>query len=128
MGLGISSLYVIYFNLLFVYYACIIFMIGIHTTRKITLEVLSTKLCEFLEFIPRTHFRQLQRLHYKSLFVFVRIRRSRGFELRQQASEDQDVLLYSFWTAYLQSATLTMKCRFVFSTSTNVMVLFSFGR
>jgi hypothetical protein len=36
----------------------------------ITMEELSSKLCGFLEFIPKTHFRQLQRLHYKSLYSF----------------------------------------------------------
>ena len=34
------------------------------------MNLLSTKLVGFLEFIPRTHIRQLQRLRYKSLYSF----------------------------------------------------------
>ena len=45
-------------------------LVGIHASRKITLEDLSTHLVGFLEFIPFNHFRQLQSLHYKSLYSF----------------------------------------------------------
>ena len=45
-------------------------IVGIHASRKITLEDLSTHLVGFLEFIPFNHFRQLQSLHYKSLLSF----------------------------------------------------------
>ena len=45
-------------------------IVGIHASRKITLEDLSTHLVGFLEFIPFNHFRQLQSLHYKSLYSF----------------------------------------------------------
>ena len=48
----------------------IIFLVGIKTTQKIKLRTLSSKLTGFLEYIPRTHFKRLQRLHYKSLYSF----------------------------------------------------------
>jgi hypothetical protein len=34
------------------------------------MQVLSSKITGFLEYIPRTHFKRLQRLHYKSLYSF----------------------------------------------------------
>lgn len=46
------------------------FYVGIRTTRRISLALLSTKLAGFLEYVPRAHFRTLQRLHYKSLYSF----------------------------------------------------------
>ena len=34
------------------------------------MQALSSKITGFLEYIPRTHFKHLQRLHYKSLYSF----------------------------------------------------------
>lgn len=45
-------------------------MLGIRTTRRISMQVLSSKLAGFLEYVPRAHFKHLQRLHYKSLYSF----------------------------------------------------------
>ena len=125
MGLGICSLYIIYFNLLFVYYACI-FMIGIHTTRKITLEVLSTKLCGFLEFIPKTHFRQLQRLHYyKSLYSFeYEDPEDLNSGNTRPRTKTYDFILFGPLAICNSDDEVSVR----FSTSTIVMVLFSFVR
>jgi hypothetical protein len=34
------------------------------------MQVLSSKLAGFLEYVPRAHFKHLQRLHYKSFYSF----------------------------------------------------------
>ena len=44
--------------------------LGIRATCRISLALLSTKVAGFLEYVPRAHFRALQRLHYKSLYSF----------------------------------------------------------
>ena len=70
MGLGcilnlssVCCVFVTLFSLIYLY-------VGIHATRRISLALLSTKLAGFLEYVPRAHFRALQRLHYKSLYSF----------------------------------------------------------
>jgi hypothetical protein len=71
MGLGNSTVHFkLHIHTSYIHAFVFYITVGIHTTRKITLEVLSTKLVGFLEFIPFNHFRQLQRLHYKSLYSF----------------------------------------------------------
>ena len=68
MGLGcimnfafICFVFVTLFSLMYV---------GIHATRRNSLALLSTKLAGFLEYVPRAHFRELQRLHYKYHWLF----------------------------------------------------------
>ena len=70
-------------------------IVGIHASRKITLEDLSTHLVGFLEFIPFNHFRQLQSMHYKSLYSF-------AFDedpAEVIAGKEEDLLLHSLWTS-----------------------------
>ena len=58
------------FTSIFCYFSLYYVLLGIRTTRRISLQLLSSKLCGFLEYVPRIHFRSLQRLHYKSLYSF----------------------------------------------------------
>ena len=48
-----------------------IMLVGIRATQRISMQSLSSKIAGFLEFIPRAHFKHLQKLHLLQVSLFV---------------------------------------------------------
>lgn len=91
MGLGviINTYIFLYLNFLFP-----LINEGVRATRRISMQMLSSKIAGFLEYIPRNNFKHLQKLQYKSLYSFDYVDPDESIPVSQQVRKTYFFILF----------------------------------
>ena len=93
-GMGLGRLEFFITLNVFVHAIIFFFYIGIRATRRISLQMLSSKIAGFLEYIPRNNFKHLQKLQYKSLYSFEYVDPDESIPASQQVRKTYFFILF----------------------------------